>query len=122
MNEPALGQDVEEVRLEVCHGMSRVSLYEPGLSELGAVRFAGTCMGRRVSKQEGEIWRALGLMSGTSMDGIDVAVHRNRRDVRPSKRWFTATYPYSEAFRDQLKAGLADAAGLRRPGRAAGAA
>ncbi len=102
--------------------MSRVSLYDPWtVSGQGQFDLPGTCMRRRrVSKQEGEIWRALGLMSGTSMDGIDVAVIETD-GTYALKRWFTATYPYSEAFREKLKAGLADAAGMRnrdeRPGR-----
>jgi anhydro-N-acetylmuramic acid kinase len=74
----------------------------------------------RVSKQEGDIWLALGLMSGTSMDGIDVALIETD-GTYALRRWFTATYPYSDTFRAQLRAGLADAAGLRnrdeRPGR-----
>jgi anhydro-N-acetylmuramic acid kinase len=74
----------------------------------------------RVSKREGDIWRALGLMSGTSLDGIDVAVIETDGE-QVFGRGHTATYPYSEAFRDKLRAGLADAASLRtrgeRPGR-----
>lgn len=73
-----------------------------------------------VSKREGEMWRALGLMSGTSLDGIDVAVIETDGE-RVFGRGFSATYPYSEAFREKLHAGLADAANLRtreeRPGR-----
>lgn len=73
-----------------------------------------------MSKQEGEMWRALGLMSGTSMDGIDVAVIETD-GVYALKRWFTATYPYSDAFRAKLREGLDDAASIRnrdeRPGR-----
>ncbi len=73
-----------------------------------------------VSKRMGETWRALGLMSGTSLDGIDVAVIETDGD-RILGRGFAATYPYSDAFRDKLRAGLAEAAVLRdrtaRPGR-----
>lgn len=73
-----------------------------------------------VSKREGEVWRALGLMSGTSLDGIDVAVIETDGE-RVLRRGFAATYPYSDAFRDKLRAGLADAANLQdraeRPGR-----
>lgn len=67
------------------------------------------------SKREGDIWRALGLMSGTSLDGIDVAVIETDGcyDVRHG---FTATYPYSDAFREQLKAALKDAGQIRAPG------
>ncbi|WP_348533606.1 anhydro-N-acetylmuramic acid kinase [Hyphomicrobium sp. CS1GBMeth3] len=73
-----------------------------------------------MSKREGETWRALGLMSGTSLDGIDVAVIETDGE-RVLRRGFSATYPYSDSFRDKLRAGLAEAAGLRdrtaRPGR-----
>lgn len=73
-----------------------------------------------MSKREGDIWRALGLMSGTSLDGIDVAVIETDGE-QVFGRGHTATYPYSEAFRDKLRAGLADAASLQsrdeRPGR-----
>lgn len=73
-----------------------------------------------MSKREGEVWRALGLMSGTSLDGIDVALIETDGE-RVLKRGFAATYPYSDTFRDKLRAGLADAATLQdrtaRPGR-----
>lgn len=75
-----------------------------------------------MSKRQGEVWRALGLMSGTSLDGIDVAVIDTDGE-RVVGRGFPATYPYSDAFRAQLHAGLTEAAGLRRredrPGRLA---
>jgi anhydro-N-acetylmuramic acid kinase len=77
---------------------------------------------RHVSKREGEVWRALGLMSGTSLDGIDVAVIETDGE-RVLGRGFAATYPYSGPFREKLRAGLAEAATLRcrtaRPGRLA---
>jgi anhydro-N-acetylmuramic acid kinase len=64
--------------------------------------------------------RALGLMSGTSLDGIDVALIETD-GAQELKRGHAATYPYSDAFRAQLKAGLAEAASLKhrgeRPGR-----
>lgn len=73
-----------------------------------------------MSKREGEVWRALGLMSGTSLDGIDVAVIETDGE-RILSRGFAATYPYSDAFREKLRAGLADAIALQdraaRPGR-----
>jgi len=73
-----------------------------------------------VSKREGEVWRALGLMSGTSLDGIDVAVIETDGE-RVLSRGHAATYPYSDAFREKLAAGLAEAAHLQdraaRPGR-----
>lgn len=73
-----------------------------------------------VSKREGEVWRALGLMSGTSLDGIDVAVIETDGE-RLLARGHSATYPYSAAFREKLAEGLAEAAALTRrtdrPGR-----
>lgn len=72
-----------------------------------------------VGKRRGEFWRALGLMSGTSLDGIDVAVIETDGE-RVASRGFAATYPYSEAFRAKLREGLAEAVGLddrtARPG------
>ena len=65
-----------------------------------------------VGKGEGEIWRALGLMSGTSLDGSDVAVIETDGE-RILRRGFTATYPYSDAFRDKLREGLAEARHLQ---------
>ena len=73
-----------------------------------------------MSKREGEVWRALGLMSGTSLDGIDVAVIETDGE-KIYARSHAATYPYSDAFREKLRAGLAEAATLTdrgaRPGR-----
>jgi anhydro-N-acetylmuramic acid kinase len=68
----------------------------------------------------GKLMRALGLMSGTSMDGIDVALVETDGEYEV-QRGPSATYPYSHSWRDQLKAGLEEAAGLQarrdRPGR-----
>lgn len=68
----------------------------------------------------GKVMRAVGLMSGTSMDGIDVAIiETDGRDAL--LRGPSLTYPYSEPFRDQLRDALADAGAIRRrrerPGR-----
>lgn len=75
-----------------------------------------------MSKREGGVWRALGLMSGTSLDGIDVAVIETD-GARVLRRSFPATYPYSDAVRDKVRASLAEATALsdrsHRPGRLA---
>ena len=64
--------------------------------------------------------RAIGLMSGTSMDGIDVALVDTDGD-RLLERGPSFTYPYSAEFRKQLAKGLEDARAIvrreDRPGR-----
>ena len=75
-----------------------------------------------MSKREDGVWRALGLMSGTSLDGIDVAVIETD-GTRVLRRSFPATYPYSDAVRDTVRSSLGEAADLSdrsaRPGRLA---
>ncbi|MBZ0260292.1 MAG: anhydro-N-acetylmuramic acid kinase [Hyphomicrobiales bacterium] len=56
---------------------------------------------------------ALGLMSGTSLDGIDVALIRTDGE-NAVERGPSQTYPYSEAQRHVLRAALKDAKGLAR--------
>jgi anhydro-N-acetylmuramic acid kinase len=67
----------------------------------------------------GKTMRAIGLMSGTSMDGIDVALIETD-GAQKLQRGPAGSYPYSEAFRVQLRVGLAEAAGVlqrdARPG------
>ena len=61
----------------------------------------------------GKTLRALGLMSGTSMDGIDVALI----ETDGEERWSAARparYAYSEAFRAELRSGPAEAAAIDR--------
>lgn len=75
-----------------------------------------------MSKREDGVWRALGLMSGTSLDGIDVAVIETDGE-RVLRRGFPATYPYSDAVREKVRSSLAEAAEIgdrtARPGRLA---
>jgi anhydro-N-acetylmuramic acid kinase len=62
---------------------------------------------------------AIGLMSGTSMDGIDVALVRTDGD-RKLERGPSRSYPYDDDMRGQLKRAMEEAAGLEdrtaRPG------
>lgn len=67
----------------------------------------------------GKLKRAIGLMSGTSMDGIDVAlIETDGRSVLHHGPSFT--FPYSETFRDRLRQSVAEARSLKardeRPG------
>jgi anhydro-N-acetylmuramic acid kinase len=62
---------------------------------------------------------AIGLMSGTSMDGIDVALVRTDGD-RGVERGASRSTPYDDGMRARLKTALEEAAGLEdrddRPG------
>lgn len=62
---------------------------------------------------------AIGMMSGTSMDGIDVAILKSDGEAR-LERGPSAFFPYEENFRRRIAAGLEAAKGLKdrdaRPG------
>jgi anhydro-N-acetylmuramic acid kinase len=60
----------------------------------------------------GNMIRAIGLMSGTSMDGIDVALI-DSDGAEQAQRGPFATYPYAAAFKARLRAGLAAAGELK---------
>lgn len=67
----------------------------------------------------GKIRRALGLMSGTSMDGIDIALLETDGGDH-ARRIATSGTPYEPAFRARLRDALADARSIQnraeRPG------
>src|SRR4029450_1288610 len=61
----------------------------------------------------GKTMRAIGLMSGTSMDGIDVALIETDGEELV-QRGPSATFPYSPAVRRQLEAATEEAKSLER--------
>lgn len=62
-----------------------------------------------------EILTAIGLMSGTSMDGIDVAMLETDGEGMVVRRQ-SLSVPYDPAFRDRLKQGLEDAKAVKARG------
>ncbi|MFZ2101111.1 MAG: anhydro-N-acetylmuramic acid kinase [Oricola sp.] len=70
-----------------------------------------------------ELVRAIGLMSGTSMDGIDVALVETD-GIRVARRGPYLSVPYDPALRRAVEAGLKDAQAItersQRPGSLAG--
>lgn len=73
----------------------------------------------RIGCEMAEIRTAIGLMSGTSMDGIDVALVRTDGDAVVERGGFLSV-PYEPAFRERLKQALEDAKAIKqrdeRPG------
>ena len=70
-------------------------------------------MAKVVKAPKPKVLIALGLMSGTSMDGIDVAMIETDGEtvVRPGP---SATYPYEPEFRASLAQALVDAKAMQR--------
>ena len=61
----------------------------------------------------GKLMRAIGVMSGTSMDGIDVAlIDTDGEDA--VERGPSATYAYDAAFRSELRVALREATSMTR--------
>lgn len=63
----------------------------------------------------GKLKRAIGIMSGTSMDGLDVAMIETD-GIADVRRGPAFTYPYSEAFRERLRQAVTDAGLIRNRG------
>lgn len=67
----------------------------------------------------GKVMRAIGLMSGTSLDGIDIAVIETDGEAFV-RRGPSASLAYPNDFRDRLRQAIADAKGMssreERPG------
>lgn len=68
----------------------------------------------------GKLMRALGLMSGTSLDGIDVALVTTDGESQV-ERGPAMTFPYNAETRALLQQAIADARDLRRPDERPGA-
>jgi anhydro-N-acetylmuramic acid kinase len=67
------------------------------------------------SRPEKKMFVALGLMSGTSMDGIDIALVRTN-GKRKVERGSFQSFPYSAKFRDRLSDGLRAAKDIEKRG------
>jgi anhydro-N-acetylmuramic acid kinase len=119
--EAAFGEDGQEVGSEIRHVELQRPFAAPPAVAAGRPFWGWTLHEEeQVSKGGRTIWRALGLMSGTSLDGIDAAVIETDGH-RVLRRGPAATYPYSDGFRTQLRAALGEATAIRtrdeRPGR-----
>jgi anhydro-N-acetylmuramic acid kinase len=61
----------------------------------------------------GKVMRAIGLMSGTSLDGIDIALIETDGEAHV-KHFSGQSVAYSDAFRARLRQALGDAVAIRR--------
>jgi anhydro-N-acetylmuramic acid kinase len=69
----------------------------------------------KLSRPKKKMFVALGLMSGTSMDGIDIALVRTN-GKRKVERGPYRSYPYPAKFREKLVHGLRTARNIRKRG------
>src|SRR2546429_23225 len=87
---------------------------------MGAMRQAQQhCLPAKAGREPGQVVRAIGLMSGTSMDGVDVAIIETdgQESVTLGRTGF---FPYSETDRALLRRAVTEAVSLdyrrARPG------
>jgi anhydro-N-acetylmuramic acid kinase len=73
-----------------------------------------TPVSRRALRGEGDLATAIGVISGTSMDGIDVALIRSDGETRV-ETGPAATFPYPEPVAQALRAVVADPGEAEKP-------
>ncbi len=105
VDEAALGQYVEEVGLVLGHGGAAFGWFGAGMCLKTGDSVRANCTGRRAM---GKIRRALGLMSGTSMDGIDIALIETDGE-NLVRRVAAGGVAYEPAFRERIRGALRDA-------------
>jgi anhydro-N-acetylmuramic acid kinase len=104
VDEPAFFEGVKEFGLETGHDLSLSAGYDVVKSRRSSIVFQGL---HRIFEENvmGTVKTAIGLMSGTSMDGIDIALLRTDGERRV-ERGPGASFAYDAAFRNRLKQAL----------------